>query len=182
MLRGRSNEAIIECMTSSVEITVRPARKTDFEAMWEIFNAVVETGDSYVFEPDTPREEAFEYWFGPDISSYIAEDRGWILGMYKLVANQRGRGSHVANASFMVAPGQQGRGIGRLMGNHCLREAKKAGFRSMQFNFVVSTNAPAVELWKKLGFSIVGTLPGAFRHRTLGFVDAYVMFRDLADI
>jgi ribosomal protein S18 acetylase RimI-like enzyme len=43
----------------------------------------------------------------------------------------------------------------------------------------VSTNAPAVELYKKLGFSIAGTLPMAFRHRTLGLVDAYVMFQTL---
>ena len=49
----------------------------------------------------------------------------------------------------------------------------------MQFNFVVSTNAPAIRLWERLGFAIVGTLPGAFRHRTLGFVDAHVMFRSL---
>ena len=55
------------------------------------------------------------------------------------------------------------------------------GFRAMQFNFVVSTNEPAVRLWTKLGFAIVGTLPGAFRHARLGFVDAYVMYRALSD-
>ncbi|WP_245156917.1 hypothetical protein [Lysobacter arenosi] len=49
----------------------------------------------------------------------------------------------------------------------------------MQFNYVVSTNVPAVELYKKLGFAIVGTLPKAFRHQQLGLVDAYVMFRYL---
>lgn len=51
----------------------------------------------------------------------------------------------------------------------------------MQFNFVVSTNRPAVALWRKLGFSIVGTLPRAFRHCELGLVDAYVMHRFLDD-
>jgi ribosomal protein S18 acetylase RimI-like enzyme len=51
----------------------------------------------------------------------------------------------------------------------------------MQFNFVVSTNESAVRLWKNLGFEIVGTLPGAFRHPTNGFVDVYVMFRSLRD-
>jgi len=49
----------------------------------------------------------------------------------------------------------------------------------MQFNFVVSTNERAVGLWRDMGFSIVGTLPGAFRHPRLGFVDVFVMFRDL---
>jgi len=31
-----------------------------------------------------------------------------------------------------------------------------------------------VELYRKLGFAIVGTLPKAFRHQQLGLVDAYV--------
>jgi ribosomal protein S18 acetylase RimI-like enzyme len=95
------------------------------------------------------------------------------------VANQPGLGSHVANASFMVAPAFHGKGAGRHMGLHCLREARRIGFRAMQFNFVVSTNSAAVALWRRLGFDIVGTLPGAFAHRELGYVDAYVMFRSL---
>jgi ribosomal protein S18 acetylase RimI-like enzyme len=49
----------------------------------------------------------------------------------------------------------------------------------MQFNFVISSNTAALTLWRQLGFEIVGTLPGAFRHPSFGFVDAYVMFRDL---
>ena len=51
----------------------------------------------------------------------------------------------------------------------------------MQFNFVVSTNETALRLWKRLGFRIVGTLPGVFRHLTKGCVDAYVMFRSLEE-
>jgi ribosomal protein S18 acetylase RimI-like enzyme len=49
----------------------------------------------------------------------------------------------------------------------------------MQFNFVVSANAPAVHLWQACGFEIVGRLPDAFKHPTQGFVDALVMFRQL---
>ena len=99
--------------------------------------------------------------------------------MYKIVANQRDLGSHVANASFMVDPGCGGRGIGRAMGVHALEVARAMGFAAMQFNFVVSTNEAAVALWKSLGFRIVGTLPRVFRHRDLGLVDAYVMYREL---
>ena len=62
---------------------------------------------------------------------------------------------------------------------HALEEARRLGFRAMQFNFVVSTNQPAIRLWQDLGFKIVGTLPGAFRHADEGFVDAFVMFRPL---
>ena len=158
---------------------IRPASSDDFDAMRPIFDAVVAVGDSYVFEEGTSPEDARAYWFSPGIASFLAVDGGQVLGMYKLVANQRGRGSHVANASFMVGPQAHGKGIGRAMGLHALAEARKAGFLAMQFNFVVSTNTAAVALWQQLGFAIVGTLPGAFRHRELGWVDAYVMYRKL---
>jgi ribosomal protein S18 acetylase RimI-like enzyme len=99
--------------------------------------------------------------------------------MYKLLANHRGRGAHVANASFMVDPQCSRRGIGRALGEHCLAAASSAGFAAIQFNFVVSTNGPAVQLWKSLGFIIVGTLPKVFQHPHLGLVDAFVMYRFL---
>ncbi len=161
---------------------IRAAVPADFDAIWPIFQAVVATGTSYVFAPDTAREDARQYWFGPGIRSFVAEDAGRIVGMYKLVANQRDLGGHVANASFMVDPRAAGRGMGKAMGLHCLREARRAGFRAMQFNFVVSTNASAVRLWQRLGFRVVGTLPAVFQHRELGLVDAYVMHRSLDDV
>ena len=102
--------------------------------------------------------------------------------MYKLLANQRDLGAHVANASFMVDPAWKGLGLGTAMAHDCLARAKAAGYRAMQFNFVVSTNEAAIALWKRLGFAVVGTLPGAFRHRTQGYVDALVMFRSLDDL
>jgi ribosomal protein S18 acetylase RimI-like enzyme len=165
-----------------MSILIRPATEPDFAAMWPIFRAVVASGTTYVFAPGTSRQHAFGYWFGPGIASFVAEVDGTVAGMYKLVANQRDLGAHVANASFMVDPVCAGRGVGREMGLHCLREARRAGFLAMQFNFVVSTNRAAVELWKKLGFAVVGTLPRAFRHAELGLVDALVMHRFLDDV
>ncbi len=82
----------------------------------------------------------------------------------------------------MVDPGYSGRGAGKAMGLNCLIKAKKAGYSALQFNFVVSTNDAAVKLWKKLGFTIVGTLPKVFFHQELGLVDAYVMHRFLDEI
>ena len=118
---------------------------------------------------------------GREIVSFVAEADGRVVAMYKLIPNRRDRGSHVANASFMVDPAHGGRGIGWALGRHCLAEAWARGYLSMQFNFVVSTNTRAVALWQRLGFTIVGTLPRAFRHRDLGDVDALVMYRSLDD-
>ena len=164
------------------DIEIRPALEADFEAIWTIFCAHVVAGESYVFTTATSREAGHHYWLGQGVRSFVAVSAaGRVLGMYRLVPNQVGRGQHVANASYMVSPSAQGAGIGRQMGEHSLQEARSQGFLAMQFNHVVSTNAAAIGLWKKLGFAIVGTLPKAFRHKRLGYVDAYVMYQLLQD-
>ena len=141
--------------------------------------AVISSEETYVFAASTLEDDGRAYWFGDGIEVFIAKEDSVIVGMYKIVANQRDLGSHVANASFMVSPASQGRGVGRVLGISCLAEAATLGFLAIQFNFVVSTNAPAVALWKSLGFQIVGVIPKAFRHKRLGFVDALVMHRFL---
>lgn len=164
------------------EIEIRPALEADFEAMWSIFQELIASGDTYYFAADTSREDCHAYWFGPVIQTFVAILNGErLVAMYRLLPNQRDRGAHVANASFMVSPAAQGIGIGKLMGRDCLERARQEGYRAMQFNYVVSSNVSAVLLWKKLGFSIVGTLPRAYRHQQLGFVDVYVMYQLLDD-
>jgi GNAT superfamily N-acetyltransferase len=160
-------------------VTIRPAAPDDADALWEIFHAVVAGGDTYVFAPDTPRDQALDYFLGPNMVSRVAEIEGAVVGIYKLIPNRRDLGSHVANASFMVHPSAHGKGIGRALGEHCLEEARRAGYLAMQFNFVVSTNTAGVNLWQALGFTIIGTIPKAFNHARLGLVDAYVMHRFL---
>src|SRR6185436_17928222 len=117
-------------------MTIRPARDTDFEGMWEIFHAVVATGDTYTFASDTPPDVARDYFLGSDVRSWVAEDEGRVVGIYKLIPNHGGHGSHVSNASFMVHPSAHGRGVGRALAEHCLEEARRAGYLAMQFNFV----------------------------------------------
>ncbi len=163
----------------NVVLEIRAGTEADHEAIWNIFHGVVAAGDTYGFDPKMSRDDALAYWFRADTRTYVAENDGRIVGTYILKANQPGLGSHVANAAFMVAPDARRLGIGRKMGEHCLNEARRLGFRAIQFNFVVSTNAFAIRLWQQLGFNIVGTLPGAFRHPKSGYVDAYVMFRSL---
>jgi ribosomal protein S18 acetylase RimI-like enzyme len=160
-------------------VEIRTATAADRDAIWDIFREVVAARDTYAFDPGMSHQDALGYWFQANTRTYVAESSGRIFGTYILRPNQSGGGSHVANAGFMVAPDARGRGIGRAMAEHCLSEARRLGFRAMQFNFVVSTNDPAVRLWQKLGFKIVGTLPGAFHHPEEGYVDVYVMFRSL---
>ncbi len=160
-------------------VEIREATAANRDTIWDIFREVVAARDTYTFDPGMSRQDALGYWFQANTRTYVAESSGRIVGTYILRPNQSGGGSHVANAAFMVAPVARGRGIGRAMAEHCLTEGRRLGFRAMQFNFVVSTNDPALRLWQKLGFKIVGTLPGAFRHPEKGYVDVYVMFRSL---
>src|SRR6266481_5238462 len=127
-------------------LQIRRARKEDREAIWQIFRAVVARGDTYVFDPNISRRKALAYWLGPKTRCYVALSDQGIVGSYILKANQPGLGSHVANAGFMVSPSARGRGIGRAMAEHCLHEARRLGFRAMQFNFVVATNRTALRL------------------------------------
>jgi len=145
-------------------VTIREATDCDRDAIWEIFRATVAPGDSFVYDPNTSREEAMAYWFAAGTRTYVAEEDGKVVGSYILRPNRPGLGNHVANAGFMVDPTARRSGIARTMGEHALDEARRLGYRAMQFNFVISTNESAVRLWQRLGFRIVGTLPDAFRH------------------
>jgi ribosomal protein S18 acetylase RimI-like enzyme len=160
-------------------IDIRPATNADHDAIWSIFHQVVAPGDTYAIDPTISRDDAFAYWFRDDTKTYVAQLNGVVVGTYTLRPNRGGGGDHVSNASFMVDPTTRDKGVGRAMAEHCLKEARRLGYRAMQFNFVVSTNDRAIRLWQALGFNIIGTVPRAFRHPEKGLVDAYVMFREL---
>lgn len=159
--------------------TIRLATEADWPAIRAIVGPVLAAGETYAVDRDLDGAGLRAYWLMPAHEVFVAEADGEILGTYYLMANQRGGGAHVANCGYMTAPEARGKGVARAMCLHSLERAKARGFRSMQFNHVVSTNTGAVALWLKLGFEIVGTLPKAFEHPVHGFVDSYVMFRSL---
>jgi len=160
-------------------ISVRPATHSDAESVWAILEPVIRAGETYTLPRDMTREAALAWWFSSGHEVFLAEENGEALGTYFLRANQQGGGAHVANCGYITAPRASGRGVARSMCAHSLEHARARGFRSMQFNFVVSSNVRAVRLWQSFGFEIVGRLPAAFRHPTAGFVDAFVMSRPL---
>jgi ribosomal protein S18 acetylase RimI-like enzyme len=161
------------------EPIIRPAVPADVDAIWRILEPTFREGATYPIPRDVSREDALAYWFAPGNAVFVAEADGAIVGTYYLRGNNRGGGAHVANCGFMTERHVSGKGIARVMCMHSLAEARRRGFTAMQFNFVISSNTRAVKLWQSWGFRIVGTLPGAFVHPTLGAVDAYVMWREL---
>ena len=160
-------------------MTVRAALASDSDAVWAILEPVIRAGETYTLPREMGRREALAFWFAPSHEVFIAEDSGQAVGTYFLRPNQAGGGAHVANCGYITATAASGRGVARSMCAHSLDRARTRGFRAMQFNFVVAANERAVRLWQSLGFAIVGRLPEAFRHPSLGYVDAYIMHRML---
>lgn len=164
-------------------LSIRPASEADAPGIVAIGRELVRDGTTYFFTPDTSDAALRDYFLPrPDGPSpawpFVAVAEDGVVGCYVLRPNKPGRGGHVANASYAVAERARGKGVGTALCRHSLEEARRRGFAAMQFNFVVSTN-PALELWKRHGFRIVGTLPRAFEHPSLGRIDACVLYREL---
>jgi L-amino acid N-acyltransferase YncA len=156
---------------------IREAGIQDWDKIWPIFREVVAAGDTYAYRRDTDKQEALESWLAKPRFTFVAEEDGEALGTYYLKTNQGGPGSHVCNCGYMVSSAARGKGLATAMCEHSQKTARELGYLAMQFNFVAATNNGAVRLWKKLGFSVVGTLPGAFEHPLHGYVDAFVMYK-----
>jgi ribosomal protein S18 acetylase RimI-like enzyme len=158
---------------------IRKATEADKPAVWRIIKSVIAGGDTYTFAPDTPEQEMIAFWFSPEKHVYVAEVNGAIVGTYWLKANQPGLGDHIGNGGYMVSPDAKGKGIGKLMALHSIEEAKRIGYHAIQFNFVVKSNTVAVNLWKSVGFEVIGEIPDAIRHKQNGLTNAYIMYRKL---
>lgn len=162
-------------------ITIRLATTNDWDALWTILHPIIQSGDTYMYAPDLSREEMLAIWLSPAKQTYVAEWDGEVAGTFFICANQPGLGAHVANAGYMVHPDHRGRGLAKAMCLFSLNEARRLGFKAMQFNAVVSTNSVAVKLWERCGFTIIGTIPKAYQHQTLGLVDTHVMYQWLEE-
>ncbi len=162
-------------------MVVRRFEDRDWGAVWAILEPIFRAGETYAVPTEISEEDARRLWTGDAKRVFVAEDSGaeQVFGTYYLKPNYGGPGAHVCNCGYAVSAEARGRGVATLMCEHSQREAVRQGFRAMQFNLVAASNEGAVRLWKKMGFDVVGTLPGAFRHPGLGFVDAHVMYKQL---
>lgn len=129
-----------------------------------IWNEIVAEGIAFPQEigltPETGRA-----FFSEQTHCAVATDvkTGKIHGLYILHPNNVGRCGHICNASYAVSSQSRGLHIGEKLVRDCLVQAKQSGFTILQFNAVVATNAPARQLYERLGFVQLGTIPGGFR-------------------
>lgn len=163
----------------SEEIEIRKACNDDADALWQMFQEVVELGGSFLEDGSETRDTIVSSWLTPPADAFVACLNDRVVGAYKLRPNHAGYGSHVANGSYMVALGYRDRKIGRRLGEHSLNSARSLGYRALQFNAVISTNTAAIRLWTDLGFSVAGRVPRGFIHDELGEHDLLIMHRFL---
>jgi L-amino acid N-acyltransferase YncA len=160
---------------------IRGATDADWPAIWPIVEATVRAGDTYAYPMDLTSEQGRALWMATSpAATVVAVDSEEVLGTARMGPNREGPGAHIGTASFMVSPTARGRGVGRALATHVVDWHREQGYRGIQFNAVVETNTAAVALWRSLGFEIVGTVPGAFRHPEHGYVGLHVMFLPLA--
>jgi L-amino acid N-acyltransferase YncA len=160
-------------------IKISEATEADFEKIWPIFQDIVKNGHTFVYSSDISFDEAKSIWFDTKFATYIAHINDEIVGAYVIRPGHRDLGSHIANAAYIIAYSQRGKGYGEDIARDSFVQAKKLGYKAMQFNYVIGTNKVAIALWKKLGFTIVGTVPKAYQHSEQGLVDIHIMHKYL---
>jgi ribosomal protein S18 acetylase RimI-like enzyme len=160
---------------------IREITKSDFESFWPTFSQIIQAQETYAFDPDMAFEQAYELWCQMPLKSYVLVENDIVLGAYYLKPNAMGPSRHICNCGYMVSNESRGKGVARRMCEDSQKKAIELGFKAMQFNSVVSTNEVAVQLWQKLGFSIIGTIPKAYNHSSLGLVDCFIMHKWLQD-
>ena len=154
--------------------------KNDFERFWPSFRQILQEQTTYALDPNMSMEEAYQLWCIQPQQTFVATVADEIVATYYIKPNFYGPASHICNCGYMVAPKYRNQGIATQLCKDSQHRAKELGFTAMQFNSVVSSNTTAVNLWKKLGYEILGTIPDAYNHKSLGFVDAYIMYKKLS--
>ena len=172
----------IPLATSALLLQIRSFEPTDWPGVWALLEPVFRAGETFPHDPAISEADARVAWVEHSQAVMVAVDAaGAVVGTYYLRPNSLALGAHVANAGYVVAEHCRRQGIGSRLCQHSLQAARRLGFRAMQFNLVVSTNSAGIRCWQRNGFQVVGTLPGAFRHRQLGYVDALVMVQGLVE-
>lgn len=160
---------------------IRVATREDFDRIWPFFHEIAAAGETYAYPRDITKEQAARLWIDAPRHTYVFEENGEVLGSYYIKTNQAGPGDHVCNCGYMVAAEARGRGLATAMCAHSQLVARALDYQAMQFNFVASSNEGAIRLWTRLGFATVGRLPKAFHRPIMGYVDALIMYKWLAE-
>ena len=160
-------------------LQVRSVADEDRQCLLPILREAMSCAHSYPYDPMSNDEELLKIWLAPTHRVYIGLIESRIAGTFYIRPNQPCLGAHICNAGFIVSSNFSGRGVGTTLGKYALKQAKKLGYKAMQFNLVVVSNVVSIRIWKNLGFRVIGTIPEAFNHPQKGLIDAHIMHKKL---
>lgn len=161
-----------------MQVRIREFAPADIEAMKTIWNQVVAEGQAFPQENFLDRTGAMLF-FSEQTYTAVAELNHEVVGLYILHPNNVGRCGHIGNSSYAVKSDCRGLKIGEKLVLDSLVQAKKYGFKLLQFNAVVKTNIGAIKLYKRLGFKEVGLISGGFRDKEGIYQDIFIFYYDL---
>ena len=154
-----------------MNVIIRKYESRDIADMVKIWNSVVEDGIAFPQKEYLNETSGAEFFSSQSHCGVAENENGDIMGLYILHPNNVGRCGHISNASYAVASGSRGLHIGEMLVLDSLKEAKRLGFKIMQFNAVVASNTHARHLYERLGFVQLGTIPGGFRMKDGSYED-----------
>ena len=157
---------------------LREFERSDIMAVTHTFNEIVESGSAFMTEHPITQSQMLER-LNNEQRVFVVESNKSVVGCYMLRPMHEGRGSHIANATYLVASASRSKGIGYQLGQHSITISKELGYKAIQFDGVVKKNEAAYRLWKKLGFTVIGTVPSGFRNIDQGYIDVYIMYKSL---
>ena len=156
---------------------LRPATEADWPQIWAMLEPVFRAGTTYAIDREITEQAARAYWLEAPAACFVVDEVGALLGTYYIKTNAGGGGAHVCNCGYVTAEAARGRGVAAAMCEHSQTQARRLGYRAMQFNMVLASNEGAVRLWHRLGFETVGRVPKVFDHPDVGLVDGHVMYK-----
>ena len=159
-------------------VEIRSYGQQDIKGMAEVWNEVVEDGIAFPQE-ELLDEESAAAFFASQTHCGVAVENGCVIGLYILHPNNVGRCGHIANASYAVSSCARGKGVGKMLVEDSMTQGGVHGFRILQFNAVVATNAGARHLYEKLGFVQLGVIPGGFRMPDGTYADICPYYHEL---
>ncbi len=146
-------------------VSIRDYCPADFEALWKIDQECFAQGISY------SRRELEFYIRRPRAFTLVGEMEGGIVAFVVADRDRRGHG-HIITID--VLPSARRSGLGAQLMSMAEERLRAAGCRLVYLETAVD-NATALAFYKRLGYSVVSTIPRYY----LDSVDALVLMKRL---
>jgi GNAT superfamily N-acetyltransferase len=156
------------------DVVVGPAGgPADEDALFGMYRQLVDEEVARPEDGQTPRSVFEEGWLRRR-RLYVARRGADVVGGCFVRTNFPAFAPHIAQGGYLVDRRHRRQGIGRLLVEFSMTEARRTGYTAMMFN-LVRADSPSTRLYEELGFVVVGRVPSAF-----GRLDGLVYWTDLS--